>query len=483
MPHASGAMVSRPLCAPFLDKPPRADREAVAAVGIADLEDGTRHGLRFRHHQLETALGGLGHGEQCHRAMLHRHLYRQAAAHFAVERAERPDLGLAVGDRHVAGTVVPHQDHIVLEVRRVEFGERSAGAEVQALRQPQPGKVAIELLLEAPNGTFAPKVFFVTILQPPRITGPATNMIRSTGERTQPIHFAVTGSSPPLSFEGGFGPELLRKYDLQWKINNPAGTNLAITLTVKPPQDFQGTETFTAIAGDAAGQQVTNEFIFQFALRENIWVNSIGMTLAWVANLPGCENSQWMNRANGGWVGRCEVTQDEFTQVLHTNPSKSRAAGNGKFPVESMSVEEATRFCEELTRLDGRLLPAGWHYALPTEEQWEFFAAGTPAMDTKFAYFAPARIKKPTMPQEVGRLATNAFGLYDVLGNVAELTSTLWHYTTNADEMKLYICRGGGFHSTSTQITPNREDVVDKASWHFYGPAYDIGFRVILIPR
>jgi hypothetical protein len=275
---------------------------------------------------------------------------------------------------------------------------------------------------------------------------------------------------------------LLSKYNLKCE-SNAAGANLAIMVTVKPPQDMQGNENFTTIVGDAAGQQVTNEFIFQFVPRENIWANSIGMKLAWVPNLPDCENSQWTDRANGGWVGLYEVTQDEFRQVLHTNPSKSRANGNGRLPVESMSFEEATKFCEELTQRDGRLLPAGWRYALPTETQWEFFAAGTPAMDTKYAYYAPAGIKKPTMPQEVGRLAANSFGLYDVLGNVAELTRTLWHYSANADEMKLYICRGGGFHSTSTDITPNREDVVDKIYWQFHGPAYDIGFRVVLIPR
>jgi len=140
--------------------------------------------------------------------------------------------------------------------------------DIQALRQPQPGKVTIELLLEAPNGTFAPKVFFVSILQPPWITGPATNMIRSTGERSRPIQFAVTGSAPPLSFDGGFGPELLHKYDLQWE-SNGTGTNLTIMVTAKPPQDLQRTETFTTIVGDAFGQRVTNEFIFQLALREN----------------------------------------------------------------------------------------------------------------------------------------------------------------------------------------------------------------------
>jgi serine/threonine protein kinase len=351
---------------------------------------------------------------------------------------------------------------------------------IQALQQPQPGKVTIELLLEAPNGTFAPKVFFVTILQPPRITGPATSMIRSTGERSQPIQFAVTGSPPPLSFEGGFGPKLLSKYDLQLKSSNPAGTNLAITLTVKPPQDFQGTETFTAIAGDAAGQHVTNEFAFQFLLRENIWVNSIGMTLAWVANLPGCQSSQWTtDRANGGWVGRYKVTQEEFKRVLDFNPSKSQAAGNGKFPVENMSFEQAMLFCEELTKLDGQLLPAGWHYALPTEEQWEFFAAGTP-VDTSHAYYVRSK-PKPTMPQEVGRLKANSFGLYDVLGNVAELTRTHWHYS--ATNTEFYIWRGGGFDSTSPVMAPNAKDVVDNIYWIFSEPKPDVGFRVILVPR
>src|SRR5207302_3789332 len=69
-----GAMMCRAFAVPFLDERARADREPVAAVRVADFENGPRHGLALRHQQLQRSTRGLDDGKQRYRSVLHRHL-------------------------------------------------------------------------------------------------------------------------------------------------------------------------------------------------------------------------------------------------------------------------------------------------------------------------------------------------------------------------------------------------------------------------
>src|SRR5262245_22949003 len=92
----------------------------------------------------------------------------------------------------------------------------------------------------------------------------------------------------------------------------------------------------------------------------------------------------------GFWLGKYEVTQAQYEQVVRSNPSHSSANGPGsgmvsdvdagKLPVEQVSWTEASQFCRKLTAVErqaGRL-SEGWEYALPMEAQWEYACrAGT----------------------------------------------------------------------------------------------------------
>ena len=172
------------------------------------------------------------------------------------------------------------------------------------------------------------------------------------------------------------------------------------------------------------------------------------------------------------------MTQKEFTDLTGSNPSTSSQGGD--FPVENMSFEQATRFCEELTRREAQSLQPGWRYALPDNAQWEFFAGGTP-VNTAFAYFATSR-PKPSAPQKVGLLQANAFGLYDVLGNVFQLTTDHWKDATGASEASSYVCRGGAYKSVSTTLAVT-QGLLGNRFLQFSGPRADIGFRVVLTPH
>src|SRR6266516_1325097 len=90
-------------------------------------------------------------------------------------------------------------------------------------------------------------------------------------------------------------------------------------------------------------------------------------------------------------MGKYEVTQGEYADVVGVNPSYFRNGtipyreGTGDavtnelcYPVEQVNWYEATNYCAALSERErsvGRL-PAGWVYRLPTEEEWEYACRG-----------------------------------------------------------------------------------------------------------
>jgi formylglycine-generating enzyme required for sulfatase activity len=145
------------------------------------------------------------------------------------------------------------------------------------------------------------------------------------------------------------------------------------------------------------------------------------------------------------------------TYLLRPNPSYFSGATR---PVESVSWDDAHEFCRVLNELLGK--PAG-HFRLPSEAEWEYAArAGT--RETLYAGsnqlaevgWYDGNNKKETVP--VGQLAPNAFGLYDLSGNVFEwceddwqsnykdapLNGTAWKDGETKDERAVHRVRRGG---------------------------------------
>ena len=80
-------------------------------------------------------------------------------------------------------------------------------------------------------------------------------------------------------------------------------------------------------------------------------------------------NSRNVTLTNGFFLGKYEVTQEEYHKVMGGNPSEFKGA---QLPVEKVNWIKAMEFCEKLTEMEtksGRLLN-GWTYTLPTEAQW-----------------------------------------------------------------------------------------------------------------
>jgi formylglycine-generating enzyme required for sulfatase activity len=115
------------------------------------------------------------------------------------------------------------------------------------------------------------------------------------------------------------------------------------------------------------------------------------------------------------WVGKTEVTQGLWQAVMGENPAQSNKGDN--FPVESVSKPECHGFIEKLNQMIG-----GKAFRLPTEAEWEYACRGGITGERYGDIDAIAWYTKNSSNKThpVGQKQPNAFGLYDMLGNVGE---------------------------------------------------------------
>src|SRR5215475_7034350 len=124
-------------------------------------------------------------------------------------------------------------------------------------------------------------------------------------------------------------------------------------------------------------------------------------------------------------IGKYEVTQAQWQSVMGANPSTIKGDDH---PVETINKNEAHEF---LNRLNAR--HDGYHYRLPTEAEWEYAAgAGMPGPFAgpgleSMAWYDTTGRPGAVLPltesngetHPVGQKKPNAWGMYDMLGNVA----------------------------------------------------------------
>jgi formylglycine-generating enzyme required for sulfatase activity len=136
------------------------------------------------------------------------------------------------------------------------------------------------------------------------------------------------------------------------------------------------------------------------------------------------------------YMGQSPVTQNQYQAVMGKNPSYFSHRGDNK-PVELVSWNDAITFCRKLSQQTGR------KYRLPSEAEWEYACrAGTTtpfyfgeSITTDLANCAgipgngvmAAKDNYRQKTTEVGSFPPNAFGLYDMHGNVWEWCEDVWH--------------------------------------------------------
>jgi formylglycine-generating enzyme required for sulfatase activity len=201
-------------------------------------------------------------------------------------------------------------------------------------------------------------------------------------------------------------------------------------------------------------------------------------------------------------LGATEITQGQYRTVMGTNPSTF--TGDDTLPVTNVSADNAIAFCNKLS------VSAGFSpcydektgicdfskngFRLPTEAEWEYacragtkthFNTGNSSADLDRAGWFQGNSANRTHP--VGRKAPNAWGFYDMHGNVFEFCydgfDEIYHWGNYRAEpqkdpvgcgvFNLRIMRGGGWFSAPSDCRS-----ASRSNFWTGGGNYYIGFRV-----
>lgn len=223
------------------------------------------------------------------------------------------------------------------------------------------------------------------------------------------------------------------------------------------------------------------------------------------------------------YMGKVEVTWDEYLLFLHRAESEGRHQGDhqtdaisggytpwgnpdqgwgmGQRPAITMTHHAAQVYCQWLSKVTGK------NYRLPSEAEWEYAARegahsasafSMEGMDDAVIYKNNAH-GKTGLPQQV---QANGLGLKNMLGNVKEFCQDTYDPTGYYNDpgpltnplfqaaKQEYVVRGGSFKSTKSQISPFQRDhtfhddwlktdpQIPKSIW-WYSDCNDVGFRVV----
>ncbi len=201
-------------------------------------------------------------------------------------------------------------------------------------------------------------------------------------------------------------------------------------------------------------------------------------------------------------MGAFEVMQGQYQKVMGTNPAQFNKDNGGgpTHPVEMVSWGEAVEFCKKLSEV-GEEKRAGRVYRLPTEAEWEYacrggakeyavFHYGNSLSSTQanfngnYPYGGADKGPYVGKPKPVGSYKPNAFGLYDMHGNVWEwcqdrhdrdyCKSSSIKDPQGPEKGEARVLRGGSWHSYGRSCR-----CADRGSYAPGGRNNYIGFRVV----
>ncbi|MFW6414655.1 MAG: formylglycine-generating enzyme family protein [Verrucomicrobiota bacterium] len=222
-------------------------------------------------------------------------------------------------------------------------------------------------------------------------------------------------------------------------------------------------------------------------------VNSIGIRFRLIPSgtfnmgSPEDEDNRWEGEKQHRrtieqpfYISQFEVTQEQWKEIMDDNPSRFKGE---KLPVEEVTWNDCQRFLQELSRREQ--VPEGT-YRLPTEAEWEYACRA----GTESAYYFgsdPERLKDYAVykgssfssPQEVGTKKPNAYGLYNMHGNVWEWCKSKFRPYPETKKYKSLpdwrVIRGGNWYVDAGSCrSANRARLGPSSHGNM------LGFRVVL---
>ncbi len=206
----------------------------------------------------------------------------------------------------------------------------------------------------------------------------------------------------------------------------------------------------------------------------------------------------------GFFMGKYEITQGMWEAITANDPSRYRDCGP-RCPVETVSWNSIQDFIYTLNRAQD-----GYHYRLPTEAEWEYAARAGETGDSPAqalssvawvgAWYLDASGQRVYGPDfqpkhQVGLKQPNAFGLYDMLGNVPEWCEDYYHSSylgspvngkaRTDPELGERILRGGSSLRNSDEVRfAKRFKALPDTGGNPFGNWFEgYGFRLVAVPR
>jgi formylglycine-generating enzyme required for sulfatase activity/uncharacterized caspase-like protein len=202
------------------------------------------------------------------------------------------------------------------------------------------------------------------------------------------------------------------------------------------------------------------------------------------------ESPQHQVNVPGFSMGKFVVTQEQYQQIMGNNPSSFSGA---KRPVEQVSWNNAVEFCQKLSQQTGR------EYRLPSEAEWEYACRGgttTPFhfgetittdlanYNGNYTYASEPKRKYLQETTDVGSFPPNAFGLYDMHGNVWEWCQDDWHdnYSNAPKDGSVWTSQSGItklLRGGSWNLYPGHCRSACRLNYNLDNYLSNIGFRVV----